>query len=414
MKHVARVSVLVVVGGCSLITDSFVTNDFSGDSYPIEVETDTGAVIVGLREAGANDRIAVLDTLSPITLVDPGLDVPPTVTDRTLTLLGLRATGVLDLPRARFIDASVLALHPCDDVDCFVGPVGTQRAYQGIVGADALAGDALRLRLGDSRAFILADVAGDEQQRALVCDAVYPSPYRGGGTLVIAGTELGFSGRRVTMPTCIGANPDPNLPQSQRGADALMLISTSIGPSLLAESAYVRYQQVHATAPALDTLPMGTVFLPSGAVTGRVATVDNMALVARSISTPRAACRHVYAHHVLLERNCIAGDDCPCEHGNTFCPLPALVELAPSAGLEVLVISDDNSTLQALRTELRPDQAEVDGILGTSALRGLEMDVDYPHDRVLARCTTADCTMRTALLLESDRDQVFNCLDQKL
>jgi hypothetical protein len=403
-----------LLSGCSLLTDSFVTNEFSGDPYPTQVDTSSGAVIIGVREGGnLPDRTGVLDVLSPITVLDPGPDDTPTVTSDTLTLLGLRDSGTLDLPRAQLEDARVVRLHPCDDAECQVGSAGIQQTYQAIIGADALAGDALRLRLGDDTISILADVAGGEQDRALVCDAVYPSPYRGGGTLVIAGTELGFSGRRITMPTCLGANPDPALPQSARGADALMLVSTSVGPSLLGEAAYLRYRQIDPAAPELELLPESAVFMPSGPIAGRVATISNLALVARSSSTPRAACRHVFAHHLLLQRNCAVGDDCPCEDGDVFCALPALVELAPVAGLEVLVIPDDDPTLQALRAELRPNQPEVDGILGTSALRSLEVDIDYPHDRVLARCTSTDCTMRTALPEQRDRAAVEACLDVK-
>jgi len=406
------------LAGCTLLTDSFVTNDFSGDLYPIRVETTSGAVVVGLREPGVvTDRIAVLDVLSPITLVDPGLEVSPSVTTADLTVLGLGAGGLLDLPRARLSEARVLALHPCDpppgapsDPTCLVGPSTASRAYDAIVGADALAGDAVRLRLGDDQVFVLADIAGGEQERGLACDAVFPSPYRGGGTLVIAGTELAFSGRRVTMQTCLGADPSPELSQSERGVDALMLISTGIGTSLLGESAYARYRLVRATAPPLDQLPEGTVFLPSGPVTGRSATIDRMALVARSSSTPRAPCRHVYAHHFLLDRDCTPeDDDCPCE-GAAFCPIPAIVEVTPAAGLEVLVIPDDNPTLQALRTELRPDQQEVDGILGTNALRSAEIDIDYPHDRVLARCTSTECVTRRALAERADRAGVAECI----
>lgn len=404
---------LVLLSGCSQITDSFATNEFSGDPYPIQVDTASGALVVGLREGGVPDRVAVLDVLSPITVLDPGLDATPTVSSSTLTVLGKRSDGSLDLPRAQFSDARVVLLHPCADESCQVGTSGVQRPYQAIVGADALAGDALRLRLGDDSISILASVAGDEQARALSCDAVYPSPYRGGGTLVIGGTELGFSGRRITMPACLGANPDPGVPQSARGADALLLMSTSIGPSLLGETAYRRYRLIDPAAPELETLPEDAVFLPSGPVAGRVTTIKNLALVARSSSTPRAACRHVYAHHLLLERNCTIGDDCPCEDGDAFCPLPALVEIAPAAGVEVLVIPDDNSTLQALRAELRPNQPEVDGILGLSALRALEVDIDYPDARVLARCTADDCTMRTALPEESERENVRACLTAK-
>ncbi len=410
-----RVGLLVVLGGCSLLTDSFDTNDFSGDPYPIQVDTTTGAVLIGVREGGADDRIGILDVLSPVTLVDPGLDATPIIDSKSLTLLGLRSTGTLDLPRAKLVDARIVRLHPCDDIACNIGTAGLERRYEAVIGADALAGDALRLRIGDSRVSILADVAGGEIERGEQCDAVYTSPYRGGGTLVVAGTELGFSGRRITMPTCLGANPDPALPQSQRGSDALMLISTAIGPSLLGESAYARYRIVNPTMPELAALPSGTVFLASGPIDGKLATIPSIALVARG-STPLAPCRSVYAHHLLLERDCVDGDDCPCEQGDgngRFCPLPAFVELEPAMGMPMLVIPDDNATLQALRAELRPNQAEVDGILGTSALGALEMDVDYPHDRVLARCTTDDCKMRVALPDTDDRVRVQRCLDVK-
>ncbi len=417
--NAAPLLALLACGGCSLLTDSFVTNDFSGDLFPIDVQTDTGAVVVGLRQADSPDRIAVIDLLSPLTLVDPGIDATPTVKNSDFIVLGERG-GVLDLPRARLKDVRLLSLHPCRvssdpsaDPACLVGPSGGGRPFDAIVGADSLAGDAVRLRLGDNRLFVLADVAGDSQQRARACDAVFPSPYRGGGTLVVAGTELPFTGRRITMQTCLGDDPDPAITQSLRGADALMLISTGIGRSLLTETAYARYRLVHPTAPALDQLPLDSLSMPSGPIEGRRATIDRMALVARSSATPRAPCRHVYAHHLLLDRDCAtnSGEDCPCENGDKFCAIPAVVEIAPAAGLDILVISDNNPTLQALRTELRPDQQEVDGILGTSALLAAEVDIDYPHDRVLARCTTTECVTRPALPDRAERRNVQACID---
>ncbi|HEU0034079.1 MAG TPA: hypothetical protein VFQ53_25805 [Kofleriaceae bacterium] len=407
-------SACIVASGCDLLTDSFVTNDFSGDLQPIGVDTSSGAVIVGVREEGKNDRTAIVDVLSPFTLDDPGENITPFVRYTNWSVLGRDATDQLALSRALLRDARILTLHPCADAECFIGPGSAGRPFQAIIGADSLAGDALRLRLGDQQIFILADVAGGEQERGLACDAVYPSPYRGGGTLVIAGTELGFSGRRVTMPACLGFDPDIELPQSQRGADVLLLVSTAIGPSILGETAYERYREVRPTAPALDQLPDAIAFLPSGPITGKRATVDRVALVARSGSTPRAPCRHVFAHHLLLERDCVAGEDCPCEDGTTFCPLPGLVELTPSAGIDVLVVSDEDPTLQALRTELRPDQPEVDGILGTGALGGVELDIDYPHDRVLARCAGPGCATRPALPEKTDRARVAECLRRSM
>ncbi|MBA3819778.1 MAG: hypothetical protein H0X17_12855, partial [Deltaproteobacteria bacterium] len=259
------------------------------------------------------------------------------------------------------------------------------------------------------------DVGGTDRDRTYACDGVFPSPYRGGGTLVIAGTEVAFNGRRITMQACLGADARSFVTQSERGADVLLVMSTSIGVSLLAESAYERYRQAKVNAPtpppALATLPEADGFLPSGRVVGRAAVIDRIVLVARASSSPRAPCRQFYAHHLIAERDCDRSDDCPCEGGDRFCAVPANVDLTPAAGLPVLVVSDDNSTLQALRTELRPDQPEVDGILGTSALRDLEVDVDYPNNRVLARCTSAACITRPAIDERADRPQIRGCLE---
>jgi hypothetical protein len=113
----------------------------------------------------------------------------------------------------------------------------------------------------------------------------------------------------------------------------------------------------------------------------------------------------------MLQRNCVTADDCPCEDPqDAFCGAPAIVHLAPPAGIEILVVPDSNGTLQALRTELRPNQAEVDGILGTSALKTAEIDVDYPHNRMLVRCTGDGCITRPQLLESRDRNQTRGCL----
>ncbi|MGN6104516.1 MAG: hypothetical protein ACTHU0_05375, partial [Kofleriaceae bacterium] len=174
----AALALVAPVAGCSLITDSFVTNDFSGDPYPIDVELDSGAVVVGVR-SGAVDRTGVLDVLSPITLLDPGPNGMTSVSAGDLQLLGKReGTGLLDLPRARLSGAQVVTLHPCRDETCVVGADGVETPYQAIIGANALAGDALRLRLGEERVFVLADVAGTDRERTWTCDAVFPSPYR--------------------------------------------------------------------------------------------------------------------------------------------------------------------------------------------------------------------------------------------
>ncbi|MDB4963806.1 MAG: hypothetical protein JWP01_3805 [Myxococcales bacterium] len=410
MKLVA-LALAIPLAGCSLVTDSFVTNDFSGDPFPIQADVASGAVVLGVRQEGVHDRAAVLDLLSPVTLTDPGTDVAPSVSSLDLVVLGADGPGgPIDLPRAKLLGKQVIALHPCVGDPCLVGTEALPRPYEAIIGADALAGDAVRLRLGEDQVFVLPDIGGDEVHRTRFCDGVFPSPYRGGGTLVIAGTELPFGGRRIALQACLGANPEPTLPQSARGADALLVVSTAIGITILGESAYLRYRESRPTAPALDTLPIENVYLPSGRLEGRRGTLEALALVASSSSTPRAPCRQVYGSHLMVQRNCQVTDDCPCEDRSSFCGVPAIVELTPPTALDVLVIPDSDPTLQALRTELRPDQAEVDGILGTNALRTAEIDVDYPHNRLLARCTAGGCSTRPALTEESDRGQIQGCI----
>jgi hypothetical protein len=407
------------LAGCTLITDSFVTNDFSGDPFPIHVGRESGAVMLGVRAPGGPALVGVLDVLSPLTLTDPGVGASPRVGTADLFLLGRAdpAAEAFDVPRARLQGGDLLSLHPCAEPVCAVGrSSGAPEPYGAIVGANVLAGDALRLRLGDDRVFLLADIGGDDRDRTFVCDAVFPSPYRGGGTLVIADTEVGFGGRRVTLQACLGADPARET-QSARGSDALLLMSTGIGVSLLGRTAYERYRQAillrspPEPPPEHDALPEAEAFLPSGLVAGRRATIDRLALAAASSSSPRAPCRQVYAHHVVADYQAAAEGDHPCARG-AFCSVPAVVELAPPGGIEVLVVPDDNATLQALRAELRPDQPEVDGILGADALALAEIDIDYPHNRVLMRCPSpsTDCVTRPALAEAADRTQVQNCI----
>jgi hypothetical protein len=405
----AALACAALLGGCTLITDSFLTNDFSGDPYPIQVETTSGAIVVGLRQPAHPDREVVLDLLSQLTLTDPGPGVPPSLSFLDLIVLGIGPDGAIDQPRAQLTEAQLVALHPCTSDVCTVGTAAAPRAFQGVIGPD---------------------VGGGDRGRSLDCDAVFGSPYRGGGTLVFPSTELPFGNRRITLQACLGPDPDPEpgldaTPDVSRyrtrGADALFVVSTGIGVSILDESAYARYRIAHPEAAELAALPVDAAYLPSGLVTGRRATIDRMALVASSTSNALAPCRQLYAHRLLTTFRMSAADcqrndrgnpplDCPCEDGSTFCAVPAILELAPAAPISVLIVPDTERTLQALRTELRPDQPEVDGLLGTDVLRAAEIDVDYPHDRLLARCTGAGCSARPELAQSGDVCQINRCI----
>lgn len=381
----------------------------SGDPYPIHVDRAAGALLVSVRVDDGPPVPAVLDVMSPLTVIDAALEATPRRRGVDLALLGHRsATDATLITRARFA-ATALFLHPCATAAaCEVGLPGAPTAISAVIGADTLRGDALRVRGADDVIAILPDVAGDGAARDKVCDAEVPSPFYGGGTLVVNGTELAFAGLRPTLGVCL--SPDPtNADPTQRGVDAALVLSTGIGPSILAQSRYATWRDATG-GPTLDQLPPATVLLPSGPLTGRLATLDGLALVG-SASAPRGACREVASHHLLTDRDCLPadGDACPCTDA-AFCSVPSVVELATS--FEALVIPDDAPLLQALRTELRPAQPEIDGVLGLSALAATEFDVDYPHNRLLFRCAASGCVARPALRDRASRLVVGQCLAQ--
>jgi hypothetical protein len=399
---------LLGLAGCDIVTNGFDTNGFSGDPYPVEIDATSGALLTRLQvEATTSMRDALIDVLAPLTLVDKGPDAEQEFKMLTLTLFDVNA-----VPRAQFVEKQVAILHPCGDMtlDCQIGDPATPRPFDAVVGMDAFASDALRLRLASSELFIFADIAGDNTRRSQACDAVFPTPFRGGGTIIFGGSEVSVPSRRIAIDTCIAPAPAAAT-QRERGLDALFVLSTAIGTSLINESTYARYLELHPAEPPLAMLPESSVLLPSGPVTGRLTQIPSIALVANHDSAERAPCRQVYASHLLEAGPCQPGADCPCDDNDTFCSAPAVVELAPPTQLPVLVVPDDNPTLQALRTELRPDRPEVDGILGTSALAALELDVDYANARVLARCTDRSvCGARVTLADTDARRFVTSCL----
>lgn len=414
--------VVLLLTGCSYFTDSFAVDRFSGDPFPTTVETSSGALVLGLGFPDQPIHTAVLDVMSPFTVIDVGAKGTERIEQRDLELYGQRSIGApFDLARARFYQPDVLSLHPCASEPCVVGTPAAPREFDAILGMSSLVGDALRLDLATDPTttadliYLLPSIAGSEHSRTYSCDGVFPASYRGGGQAIIGGTEVPFAPSRVTVDVCLAPDPDPAILQSQRGVDALFVASTAIGISLIDRSAYARYRQLVTTAPDPESLPDDSALLPSGPVMGKRTNIATLDFTGKSTSNPRSPCRQAYASRLMLERNCAPGDDCPCiatdRDNGTYCGAPAIVELAPPGGFEVLVIDDNDPTLQALRTELRPDQPEVDGVLGTSALRYLEVDLDQPNNRMLMRCqNVADhrtCAVRPEIFNEPpDGDEV--------
>jgi hypothetical protein len=375
------------------------TDTYSGDPYPIAIDRSTGAILLGAKLGDGANQPAVLDVMSPLTVVDSGEGATPTRHLREVLLAS--RDGV---PRAR-VEAEVISAHPCATPTCLVGHA-TQQIFSVVVGGDALSGDAARLDLSDDQMFLLPSIAGDTSARSATCDSVFSSAFAGGGTLVLDGAELAFAGVRPVVDGCLGPSTDPTatLPS---GSDVMLVISTAVGPSVLSESAYNRYRdRLGGTVAALTDLPAASLQMIGNVVSGRMATVPNLALAGNEGSDPRGACRELATVNYLgslgrtVDRNDLrAGSEGLCR-ADEICTAPSTVELL--AAVDFLVIADTEPVLQALRAEIRRSRAEVDGILGTDALTTLELDLDYPNGRLLWRCDLDTTTCRGRPRLPED------------
>lgn len=382
------------------------------DPFPMSIDVSSGAAMLTVSAGLEGERIpAVLDTMSPITIIDGFVQGEPVPSPRRRqTDLALYAGAV---PRAEFLGVSAFEIHPCPDRSayCELG-VGDSRAqFRAIVGADVLSRGAVRFDLPASTVTFFPDIAGDDESRGRACAAVFPSPFSGGGTLTLGGSEVDFSSSRIALGACLHYD----VSRRDSGADVLMVLSSGISVSVLSESAYERYRERvgdAAMAPALGNLPPGQVHMPSGTVAARMGTITRAALVGEG-SDERGPCQELYANHVLSANGCRDPDapvrPCPCADDRTFCSTAATVEL--DRAFPVAVISDLDPLLQALRNELRPQYPEVDGILGLGALAPTSVDIDYPNQRVLFQCEDdSQCTARPEVRSLNTLPEIAACV----
>ncbi len=398
------------------------------DTFPIRFERSTGPVLLAAtvgaplgtepgdaRPAPGEPFWLSIDTLSPVSVVDPlvlsGELEPVRRRDLSLTLIAPADAELAAVPRARLDSTQLLALHPCAASSelCELGTGDNRRPIGAILGADLLSRNALRVDFAASELRFLPDVSGNEAARGRACEAVFSNPFRGGGTLRIGGAEVPYSGRRIAVGSCAAYDPDATT-TVRRGVDLMLILSTGTGSTLLSESGYARYRLQRPEAPALETLPTTTVWLPSGPVPARLGTIEELALVSE-LSTERGPCQELYANQVMRGGGCDQpGATCVCtSNDDTFCRTGSAVEPAMGEPLEVAIIADDSRVLQALRNELRPALPEVDGILGTRALAKLAVDIDYPHARVIMRCADAGCRIHPAVLGKQSLPYIAQC-----
>ncbi len=401
--------------------------------FPIGVDLTTGPMVATAGLGDDAPGTALIDTLSPVTIVDDfaGGD-PGTPVQRAIELR--LYTGAAT--RAEFGGVDAFDLHPCARVDgpCQVGTDATVQDVRLLVGTDLLSRAAVRLDLAASTIQFFPDIAGDDEHRTEHCDAVFPNVLAGGGTLLLGESEIDVGAHQLALGACLHHDPATPAP-AVRGADALFVVATGLPISLIGDDAWERYRAVvgdDLVAPPADSLPATVVHLPSGPVSGRLGSITRMALTGEgsSESEERGPCMELYASHLMADEQCkpdsvdpadpcdrCGGDfpelgPCPCkDEGDDFCDTGAAIELDRS--FPIVVIDDEASVLQAVRNQLRPELAEVDGLLVAGALAPLIMDIDYPNGRLVSRCADpTTCTARPRIADKDKVEAVNRCLGQ--
>ncbi len=396
------------------------------DPFPISLDSSDGPALLAASEDDGAPSIIAIDVLTPITVLDSfrggGSLAVPARRVVELTLIGLDNTGAATVPRVRFPDTAIFDMHPCGSDDtalstCKVGLGASAREVFGVLGADILSDAALRFDFPTSEMRFFPDAAGSVGERTVACDAVYERPFGGGGTLLIGGGEVRYGRNRPTLGACIHheaiAEPEPT--ESERGTDMHLAISTAHGPTILSESAYLRYLASTGEdggLPALEALPSDTLHLLSGPVPVRMGEVAYAAFVGvvGEDSDRRGPCRELYANaRMRVAKSCSdSALDCPCPDSRESCKAAAAVEV--NRPIRVAIVADTLPLLQALRDELRPSSPELDGVIGMEALQALRVEFDFPNNRILMRCLDTEfCTTRPQVRSQNDLGELDLC-----
>lgn len=362
------------------------------DPFPVTFDHSSGAVVAAAQFGDGDPIPVVLDTLSPVTIRDDDSEIA------SRQRLELRLYGVDDevaptVPRALYTGTVAYELHPCgDQTPCAVGVGDDVQDIGGVIGFDVLARGAVTFDFPTETLTLSPDVAGDNPDRRRSCEAEFPNPFAGGGTLRIAGNDQPFASRRAALRTCLG--PGEGLQSEDQGVSALLVAATGSPISLLSISGYERYRAAFPGTPAASQLPEEAVDLATGRVSLRIAEIPGIALVGQ----PRGengACRELYANRLMAAGGCsengVRLQDCPCpdEDGNrgdprNYCRASAAILMRQTVRFGL--VPDESPLLQALRDELRPALPEVDGLIGAADLRYLRVAFDYPNGRILMRC----------------------------
>ncbi len=400
---------------------------FTIDPFPLKVTIDpTTPPLAGASalELDEDVRRVVIDTATPLTTIEAP-ELPLSRLDVTLSLHDA-ATGVA---RARFLFVTVITAPGTEVGSSAIGAAGTP--VRGVIGADLLKRIAVRVDARAASFSFFPDIAGDSRTIERSCRAVLTAPVQGGGDFRLGEQDVILEPTRTVVSACLGASPTPragtieasSLDFTTRvprdGHDSLFVIATGLPRTLVTRAAF-------EATPGHSELPEAAderVHLPAGGfVDVRLGTLPSIALV-HNESVTRGPCDELAASRVMERQGCRNSDAATCVCGTEqSCPAGGTIELGHinefdtrSPPFQVGVIEETHPMIQAVRTELRPEVADIDGFLGMDVISHLVLDLDYPHDRLIAHCAAPEeghCLIRPRIgNLEEHAQLCDDCLD---
>jgi len=171
-----------------------------------------------------------------------------------------------------------------------------------------------------------------------------------------------------------------------------------------------------------EKLPDSTMHFPGtppgASVAVKIGSLTWIGLAADEVRDHRGPCEEIAASRMMALGGCTRHElgcgVCPCGINDTFCRAGASTEVA--GPIQVAIVDDTEPILQALRDELRPVVADVDGFLGMNALGSFVTDFDYPGSRLVFRCEdeqSTSCVVRPRLSSEDVRKTLTGCLGKQ-
>jgi hypothetical protein len=415
--------------GCSNSTATYLSAP-----VPLALTADGGALYgIGSVESGPEFPL-VIDTGSPITAYDDGSGR----TGSAVRNLRLSSVDTPPIPRLE-LDAIRLYSTPLFTIGVESGfPIG------GVLGGDELKRFSVSINYRPSSSVVLQPtVPTCSCELANDCQAVFNYGALEGGqqTITIDGDLFNYPATRLVLPACLEPLPDPvqadrpcstNVetesneerfrPYQQSGTDTRLLLATGFPGLALSASAYDRLRGTGAAEALFESSP-ARLFLPdlddqnggSGLLVGKTQLGDlahsALALVsqenyfgpcaelARSRRQRRSppgvprdderAClrsRDLYPDDPVLEA--CGGHDF-CDDRSRAAATAAVIELLST--VEVLVLKDVSPILLGINADVRPGEASIEGLIGTTLLSQLASTIDYPGHRFVARCAAPNC-----------------------